>query len=93
MAGSNPHVKEAIQAAFKKYGEYTETLSGIGGLTRSGRRGWVIKAEDAHELQEKLSLGGSAREFGKSLSSLMYNDRVVVRLHIDGARHFKLLDR
>lgn len=54
--------------------------------------GWIIKASSLRNLHSVLELRDESQtQFLQAAGYLMYKEGVLVRTHIDGERHFKLL--
>jgi hypothetical protein len=54
--------------------------------------GWVLEAVSPRELQSALGMGDETpTHFKNAVSYLAYVERTLVRVHIKGVRHYKLL--
>ena len=91
---SDPELRALIVERMQERGEMYEVPSGTvvyPGSVQDGP-GKIVQASDAERLRNQLDLEHIAlNKFRNALGSLMYHYRKVMRCHIDGKRHFKLL--
>lgn len=88
---SDPMIREAIIQRMEDRGACFCLPDDQIAWTLHDASGSVIQADNASDLQEALGITSSSSQFRKALGSLMYHHRRVMRCHIDGSRHYKLL--
>lgn len=89
---SIPSVRDEIERKMEECGELYAP-SDIPLPQPSGHKGWVVLANTPGELKNTLGIPGSSTMFREALGSLMYHYMRIVRCHIGGKRHYKLLVR
>jgi hypothetical protein len=90
---SDPIVRDLIVQRMTEVGEeYNPTGRLVDLNVRHEKPGLVVRARDAQQLREALQLTSiKSTRFKSAVGSLTYNHGRLVRCHIDGKRHFKLL--
>lgn len=91
---SDPDIRKAIMHGFIDHGTHYVIQPGqvVYPSAPQDGPGMIILADDTQELRQKLDLEHvPLNKFQNALGSLMYHYKSVMRCHIDGDRHYKLI--